>query len=159
VSGDAKVTTRDYFAELYVAGLFAEAGWNVYFPHRDKGFDFIVEKDEGGRHQIRPVQVKGKYPTREKGDQNTYGYMGKLTATHSEMVLAISFFPSEWSHAPTCTAFLPFSLVRRVSRGYRCYPATFKNGLATPRRDFLRFFDRRGLELLDSPLWSTLTTR
>jgi len=27
---------RDYFAELFVAGRFAEAGWNVYFPHRDE---------------------------------------------------------------------------------------------------------------------------
>jgi len=26
--------TRDYFAELYVAGLMADAGWNIYFPHR-----------------------------------------------------------------------------------------------------------------------------
>jgi hypothetical protein len=27
----------DYFAELFVAGLLADAGWNVYFPHRDQG--------------------------------------------------------------------------------------------------------------------------
>lgn len=37
----------DYFAELYVAGGFADAGWNVYFPHRDQGFDFIVSKSNG----------------------------------------------------------------------------------------------------------------
>ncbi len=24
----------DYFAELYVAGRFADAGWNMYLPHR-----------------------------------------------------------------------------------------------------------------------------
>jgi hypothetical protein len=35
---------HDYFAELYVAGRFADAGWNVYFLHRDAGFDFIVSK-------------------------------------------------------------------------------------------------------------------
>src|SRR5229473_1817256 len=53
----------DYFAELYVAGRFADAGWNVYFPHRDKGFDFIISKPHAEVGQlIRPVQVKGKYP-------------------------------------------------------------------------------------------------
>lgn len=34
----------DYFAELFVAGRLADAGWNVYFPHRDQGFDFIITK-------------------------------------------------------------------------------------------------------------------
>lgn len=38
---------RDYFAELHVAGNFGDAGWNVYFPRRDKGFDFIVTKEIG----------------------------------------------------------------------------------------------------------------
>jgi hypothetical protein len=60
----------DYFAELFVAGRLADAGWNVYFPHRDQGFDFIVTKTVGAADMlIRPVQVKGKYPTGEKGDQ------------------------------------------------------------------------------------------
>jgi len=49
---------RDYFAELYVAGTFADAGWNVYFPHRDKGFDFIVSRsDSRTGHVIRPVRI------------------------------------------------------------------------------------------------------
>lgn len=30
---------NDYSAELVVASTFAEAGWNIYFPHRDQGFD------------------------------------------------------------------------------------------------------------------------
>jgi len=34
----------DFFAELYVAGRFADAGWNVYFPRRDRGFDFIASR-------------------------------------------------------------------------------------------------------------------
>ena len=53
----------DYFAELYVAGRFADAGWNVYFPHRDQGFDFVISKVIGVDTVLRPVQVKGKYPT------------------------------------------------------------------------------------------------
>ena len=52
-------------AELHVAGLFAEAGWRVYFPHRDDGFDFIAAKPVDGKIVIRPVQVKGKYPEAE----------------------------------------------------------------------------------------------
>jgi len=38
------MAVSDYFAELYVAGKFADEGWNVYFPRCDKGFDFIVSK-------------------------------------------------------------------------------------------------------------------
>lgn len=57
---------NDYFAELYVAGSMAKAGWNVYFPHRDKGFDFIISKLIGGkRWVVRPVQVKSKTPRNE----------------------------------------------------------------------------------------------
>ena len=57
-------TAQDYFAELYVAGLMANAGWNVYFPHRDKGMDFIISKTGADESEIiRPVQVKGKYPS------------------------------------------------------------------------------------------------
>jgi hypothetical protein len=70
--------TSDYFAELYVAGRFAEAGWNVYFPHRDQGFDFVVSKARDSEQRIRPVQVKGKYPTQQKGDWPQYGYIGRL---------------------------------------------------------------------------------
>jgi len=36
--------TREVFAELYVAGVLADAGWNIYFPTRDIGFDFIATK-------------------------------------------------------------------------------------------------------------------
>jgi hypothetical protein len=50
---------RDYFAEMYVAGLFTDAGWNVYFPHRDKGFDYVVMREVGDAVIVRPVQGKG----------------------------------------------------------------------------------------------------
>ena len=33
----------DFFAKLYVAGRFADAGWNVYFPRRDRGEDEVFE--------------------------------------------------------------------------------------------------------------------
>jgi hypothetical protein len=39
--------TFHQLAELHVSGLLAEYGWNVYFPHRDKGFDFISYQISG----------------------------------------------------------------------------------------------------------------
>jgi hypothetical protein len=53
--------TRDVFAEYYVAGLFADAGWDIYSPHRDRGFDLIVAKNVSEEMVILPVQVKGLY--------------------------------------------------------------------------------------------------
>ena len=54
--------TRDYFAELYVAALFGDDGWSVYFPKRDVGFDFIATKQVDNKILIRPVQIKRRYP-------------------------------------------------------------------------------------------------
>lgn len=34
---------HDYLAELHVAGLLADAGWNVCFPHRDESADVAGE--------------------------------------------------------------------------------------------------------------------
>ncbi len=144
----------DYFAELYIAGLFADAGWNVYFPHRDKGFDFIISKPHRDVGQlIRPVQVKGKYPTKEKGDKSVYGYIGRLTQTHPEMVLAIPFFSEQRVSVPSRVAYMPSALVRNHQRGYRCEPASFRNGQAVPRRDYKKFFDADGLRSLEDLNW------
>jgi hypothetical protein len=93
-------STRDVFAELYVAGLLADAGWNVYFPTRDIGFDFIATRTTSSGIIIRPVQVKGKYPTAGKRDVAPYGFGGWLSQLHQEMVLAIAFFTSTRSPAP-----------------------------------------------------------
>jgi len=151
--------TSDYFAELYVAGRLAEAGWNIYFPHRDQGFDFIISKECGARGQvIRPVQVKGKYPTADKGDRQVYGYIGNLSQIHIDMVLAIPFFSHRSSDMPSCTAYLPYALIRRgAARGFRCEPAIFKAGKPTPRRDYTKFFGDAGVKILESPDWSQLS--
>lgn len=148
--------TRDYFAEMYVAGLIADAGWNIYFPHRDEGFDFIISKKIGNRIVLRPVQVKGKYPELDKRDRPTYGYAGALTALHSEMVLAIPYFPTDHtSAAPDCVAYMPRSQIRpQQGRGWRCEPAKFENGIARPRRDFQRYFDREGLAFMEEIGWT-----
>lgn len=152
------MSVADYFAELYVAGRFADAGWNIYFPHRDKGFDFVVSKmfvRDG--LLLRPVQVKGKYPTAVKRNKQTYGYVGRLTQIHLEMVLAIPFFSTGSSDMPACTAYMPLSLVRSHKRGYRCLPASFNSGVVKPRRDYKKFFDSSGLRLLEEASWKNST--
>jgi hypothetical protein len=150
------MSVSDYFAELYVAGRFADAGWNVYFPHRDKGFDFIVSRPINDTGQIiRPVQVKGKYATSDKTAKVTYGYVGRLSQTHPEMVLAIPFFSATSSDMPVCTAYMPLTLIRAHQRGFRCEPASFALGVPKPRRDYARFFDGSGLGLLEATGWST----
>jgi hypothetical protein len=150
--------TSDYFAELYVAGRFADAGWNVYFPRRDRGFDFIASRiGIDGMELIRPVQVKGKYPEDGTGDRRTYGYIGELTGLHPDMVLAIPFFTFASRENPTCVAYLPFGLIRTHSRGYRCEPATFCDATPRSRRDYAKFFGDPGLHLVERIDWSSLT--
>lgn len=146
----------DYFAELFVAGLLADKGWNVYFPHRDVGFDFIMTKRiPTGDLLIRPVQVKGKYPTDDKGDKDVYGYIGKLEI-HPEMVLAIPFFDQS-QNTPGHIAYMPATMIKEHSRGYRCEPALFKSGKAHARRDHRVFLDEQGVANLDQPGFSDMT--
>ena len=96
---------RDEFAEQYIAGIFADAGWSVYFPRKDKGFDFVVTKRTEDGMIVRPVQVKGKFPETITAVRKKYGYRGKLTATHPDMVLAIPLFTSLQRLAhPDCVA-------------------------------------------------------
>ena len=149
----APASTRDLFAELYVAGLLADAGWQLYFPKRDHGFDYVITKLVRGAIIIRPVQVKGLYPTPAKTDKNVYGYSGELSQLHAEMVLAIPFFPTTRERSPLFTAFLPYRQVRpRTNKlgEYSAFPASFRGGVPVPRRDFRRFFDSAGLQLMET---------
>ena len=150
------VKSRDFFAELYVAGVLGDAGWSIYFAKRDVGFDFIATKELHGEIVVRPVQVKGKYPVSSKGDKRAYGYIGPLSQLHPEIVLAISYFPTDRrGAAPTCTAYMPRWQIRtQASRDWACQPAQFLNGIAQPRRDFRQYFDDRGLALMESEDWS-----
>lgn len=147
------ISTRDLFAELYVAGLLADAGWHLYFPKRDYGFDFIATKVVRSSIIIRPVQVKGLYPTESKKKKAVYGYSGKLTQLHRDMVLAMPFFPVTREPSPLFTAFLPFCQVRPRNNKpgkYYAFPACFREGAPVMRRDFRRFFDAAGLQLLEA---------
>lgn len=146
---------RDYFAELYLAGLMGDAGWNIYFPKRDVGFDFIATRNTESGVLMRPVQVKGLYPTEVKTDKTYYGYIGKLTQLHPDMVLALPYFTTDKvGPAPGCIAYMPRNEIRpQLGRGYKCTPAKFSAGRAQPRETFAKYFDRVGLVAMASPNW------
>ena len=146
---------RDYFAEMYVAGLLADAGWNIYFPRRDKGFDYIITREHDSSVVVRPVQVKGLYPTVDKGDRPAFGYKGKLSVLHPAMVLVLVYFNAGATEGtPQHIAYMPGRQIRVRSRGgYRCVPATLRGGLVAPRRDFAQYFDGPGLVALGQPNW------
>jgi hypothetical protein len=149
--------TRDYFAELYTAGIFGDAGWSVYFPKRDVGFDFIVSKPVRDQILLRPVQVKGLYPTATKGDKVSYGYTGTLSAVHPEMVLVLPFFAAtERGASPEQIAYMPYTELKKpIGGGYRCVPARFEAGHSIPRREFACYFGGQGLHAVESSAWGT----
>jgi hypothetical protein len=146
---------RDYFAELYVAGLMGDAGWSVYFPKRDVGFDFLLTRRVESSVLIRPVQVKGLYPTEVKKDKAGYGYIGKLSQLHDDMVLVLPYFPTDRAGvAPSCIAFMPRKEIRhQMGRGFKCTPARFVSGCAQARPTFQHFFGAGGLAALALPNW------
>ncbi len=148
---------RDYFAELYVAGLMGDAGWSVYFPKRDVGFDFIITRMSGGKVLIRPVQVKGLYPTEVKKDKAGYGYIGKLSQLLDDMVLVLPYFSTDRvGPSPACIAYMPRSEIRpQAGRGFKCTPAKFTSGSPEPRPTFMRFFGLDGLQAIASPAWGS----
>ena len=146
--------TFSQLAELYVAGLFTQDGWRVYFPHSDDGFDFIAAKLLPDGVLLRPVQVKGKYPKGDKSDKNVYGYIGELSQIHPEMVLAIPYFATSDLPVLRHVAFMPFYKIGKHARGLKCEPAKFIAGAASPRRDQLKYFDREGLQRLSNRDWS-----
>lgn len=142
--------TRDYFAEMYVAGVLADAGWDVYFPRRDKGFDMIVSRPAGASTIVRPVQVKGKYATDEKTDKASYGYVGRVTAFHDDMILAIPYFTSQSLGAPMLIAWMPRGEIKQHSKGWRCEPARFVGGVPEARPGYAHFFGAAGLSVFEA---------
>jgi hypothetical protein len=147
---------RDYFAEMYVAGLLADAGWNIYFPRRDKGFDYIITHATEAGVLVRPVQVKGLYPTAEKGDKLAYGYSGRLSVLHPDMALVLVYFPPGASEGtPQHIAYMPRGQVRdRTRGGYRCVPSSLRAGVVTPRPQFRGYFDGNGLAAMGQAGWA-----
>lgn len=142
---------RDEFAEQYVAGIFADAGWSIYFPRKDKGFDFVVSKKTDAGQVVRPVQVKGKFPETTVAVRKKYGYRGKLTAIHDDMVLVIPLFTSlEKLTHPNCVAYMPLTKITRLENGtFWCGPAKLERGKVSPKEKFQRYFDEQGLKAVE----------
>ena len=149
------MAVRDYFAELYVAGLMADNGWSIYFPMRDVGFDFIATKLVLEAVLIRPVQVKGLYPGEAKKNRSGYGYVGRLTQLHPDMALVLPYFSTNrYSASPDCIAFMPRSEIKnQASHGFACCPANFTSSKAMPRKSFRKYFGLEGLQSMASHAW------
>lgn len=146
---------RDYFAEMYVAGILADKDWNVYFPRRDKGFDFIITKEIGDRFLMRPVQVKSKNPEVEGRNLPGYGYIGKLSQLHDDMVLAIPYFSTDLESAsPDHVAYMPRTEIRTATNGrFSCQPARVVEGVIKPRPKFEKYFGAAGILFMEQGNW------
>ena len=149
------INQRDEFAEQYVAGVFAENGWSVYFPRKDKGFDFVITKQTRDGMIVRPVQVKGKFPETTTAVRKKYGYRGKLTAVHPDMVLAMPLFSSlaRLAH-PDCIAYIPLGKIAKSANGtFWCGPAKLEKGKVAGKLSYLSYFDDLGLKALENMDW------
>lgn len=157
-SGSRAASTRERFAEQFVAGMLADHGWNIYFPRWDDGFDFIAVKVIGASAVVRPVQVKGKYPAKLREPQAGYGYLGTLSQTHEDMVLAIPYFTlGAKDHAPPLVAFIPISVLPgRGKERFHCTPASLRDGIPRERPDHAKFFGASGMALMEREDWGRL---
>lgn len=146
---------RDEFAELYTAGLFADAGWTVYFPRRDRGFDYIVTMQRGNEMLIRPVQVKGVYPEEQKKGGKPFGKTLTLTAFHPQMVLVMPFFEysPEKSESPTHVCFLPLQPSKRDDGKHIIRPALLTAGKITIRETYQRYCGQPGMDAVAATQW------
>jgi hypothetical protein len=145
---------RSLFAEMYVAAALADEDWSIYFPRRDVGFDMIATKTTKTGIVIRPIQVKGLYPSNRKTSKAYYGFVGALSQLHKDMALAIVYFDVvRETPSPRLIAWMPRVQVRRHSRGYKCQPAKFEDGQAVARRDFTKYFGTKGLLRMQSLNW------
>jgi len=150
---------RDYFAEMYVAGILADKGWNVYFPRRDKGFDFIITKSVGDKILIRPVQVKSKNPEVEGRNLSAYGFIGPLSQLHVDMVLAIPYFSTDLETAsPDHIAYMPIVQISKTTKErYVCMPAKVVEGVIQPKAKYEKYFGAAGIALMEQDDWNILT--
>src|SRR5438128_405916 len=93
----------DFFAELYVAGRFVDAGWNVYFPRRDRGFDFIVSKTFSQRDRTpapRQYLQNGYTPSSSLpgSEGRAYSSSDALATESAEVVVAHRALPRRCLH-------------------------------------------------------------
>jgi len=158
-------------AELIVAAQMVEHDWNIYSPHVDEGFDFIAVLPLPNQDVLmRPVQVRGRYPEVERDRLKEGKRNSRLSQVHDDMVLALPYFKEEDGlHKLETVAFLPLKaigltkrLIRRTGKiSYYCspMPAQRKGNKFLPRRDYERFFDGPGIELMARADWKDLVSQ
>jgi len=143
------------FAEMYVAAALADEDWAIYFPRRDVGFDMIAVKGTRAGVVIRPIQVKGLYPSSDKLNKKIYGFRGKLSQLHDDMALVLVYFDVvRDTPSPNLVAWMPRSEIKPGRKLHRCEPARFQQGKAMPRREFASFFGSEGLRKMELATWS-----
>jgi len=142
-------------AELYVAGTFAGAGWQVFLPHQDQGFDFVIYKASIGQTSLLPVQVRGCYrQTSKKTDMTTYGKPElKFSQLHPQLIVALPFFaPDALTPELVAYGWLSDLKINSNTNVHRWEPACLKDGVCTPRRDSVGYFGKEGLARLEMTL-------
>jgi hypothetical protein len=139
-------------AELLIASMLVRDGWNIYSPHRDRGFDFVATKKIRGRLCLRAIQVRGCYPVSRTKRKPAYGKIRmKLTELSEEMALVLPFYePGNRTAMPACVAFIPRAEVRKHKRSklFHCQPATISAGRIRPRKYYRKFFGKSGLRMM-----------
>jgi hypothetical protein len=152
VRNNARSTT----AEFLVLQQFVDRRWEIYFPYRDKGFDFVVSKRIGSQILWRPIQVKGIYPTVKKKDRRDIGLRGKLSRLDPHMVLAMPFFKPGNSRSPVFIAYIPLSKIRqnpKLDRPHWCLAASHRSGSPRKKSQFEQHYDTQGLKEVENPAW------
>ena len=140
---------------MYVAGCFMDAGWQVFFPQRDEGFDFIAAKRTVNGTFLRPVQVRGCYrqPDTKVKNKATYGKSPSLLSQrHPDMVVAIPFFSEQSPHYPHGVAYLrlPDLKTNGKTGNLYSYPAQLRDGVPQPRPSYVGLFGVAGLARLEA---------
>lgn len=152
------MASRKEFAEFQIASLLSKASWDIYIPYRDKGWDFIASKRiktiNGVLEIFRPIQIKGKYSTTKLKNYKQYGYRGKLSKVHDDMVIAIPFYPLGTANSPVTIAFLPKSRLQCSKTGiYQAAPCSYQNHNIIKLNDYIQFFDSAGISLMEDINW------
>jgi len=169
---------HEQLAELNVAAQLADAGWEVFLPYRDRGFDLIAARKVGRSWIVRPIQVKGRYLQKgyRRDRENEVSMRGRqegarfpLSEPHNDLVVALVYVDTDPSPIVLCTAYLPFKVVKKSvtrqtqgRRNHRVFwpaPAQWMRHAddsvsLEPKPEFDRFFDGNGIRLMARSNWS-----
>ena len=114
----------------------ADAGWDVYFTHRDQGFDLVTTLTTSEGTIVRPVQGEGQIfdeGQTEKGPVTAM--LGGRRPSTSHVVIPL--FAGMSDKAPNHIAWMPRSEILPMTKDrWRGEPARFNGGAPEPPRSF-----------------------